>query len=186
MIRRDFLLGLAAGTAVLLLPEEVQAAGILSPGNNVSFKCLGSIQGPRYLDGRTANATVGLAPNLSTKFSGTKWRVLNGGAPDVVALRCMGTENGSRFLNGRTQDGSVDLAPHTNRPYTGTRWRVVALDQNHPNIIALKCLGEIKGAQWLDGRTQNSSVGLARTTDPPYTGTHWEVSLYPVLFDDNG
>src|SRR5947209_20223304 len=70
MNRRDFLLGLTAGTAVLLLPEEVQAAGILSPGNNVSFKCLGTIRGPRYLDGRTANATVGLAPISPLNLAG--------------------------------------------------------------------------------------------------------------------
>ena len=64
------------------------------------------IPGPRYLDGRTANGTVGLAPNLSPKFPGTKWRVVRAGE-GVVALKCLGDIEGSRWLDGRTADGTV-------------------------------------------------------------------------------
>jgi hypothetical protein len=59
--------------------------------------------------------------------------------------------------------------------YTGTRWQVVQMDDSNPNIVALKCLGDIEGPRWLDGRTANGTVGLASTTEPPFTGTKWEV-----------
>jgi hypothetical protein len=39
----------------------------------------------------------------------------------------------------------------------------------------LKCLGDIPGLTFLDGRTLDGTVGLAPGTDPPFTGTHWEV-----------
>ncbi|WP_414582282.1 hypothetical protein [Scytonema sp. PCC 10023] len=35
----------------------------------------GNINGPRWLDGRTADGTVGLAPTKDEPFTGTKWRV---------------------------------------------------------------------------------------------------------------
>jgi hypothetical protein len=78
---------------------------------------------PRWLDGRTADATVGLAPNRNAPFSGTRWEVAEID-PDKVHLRCLGTIEGSRMLDGRTQNGSVDLAPNTNAPFTGAKWRV--------------------------------------------------------------
>ena len=180
MKRRDFLQGLAAGSIILLLPESVRSAGILSPGNDVAFRCLGNVKGPRYLDGRTKDATVGLAPSLVPKYSGTKWRVTIGGPPGVIALRCEGSVPGIRWLDGRTKDGSVGLAPKTTQPYSGTRWEVRQLDPNNPNIIGLKCRGDIEGPRWLDGRTGNGTVGLAKSTEPPFTGTHWEVSMYPA------
>jgi hypothetical protein len=47
-------------------------------GDIVALECLGDIPGNRFLDGRTANGTVGLAPNRNIPpFSGTRWRVLN-------------------------------------------------------------------------------------------------------------
>jgi hypothetical protein len=39
----------------------------------------------------------------------------------------------------------------------------------------LKCLGDIDGPRWLDGRTADGTVGVAPTTEPPFTGTKWEV-----------
>jgi len=64
-----------------------------------------------------------------------------------------------------------------------TRWQVVQVDDNNPNIVALKCLGDIEGPRWLDGRTADGTVGLASTTEPPFTGTKWEVRPYPVPID---
>jgi hypothetical protein len=32
-----------------------------------------------------------------------------------------------------------------------------------------------KGPRWLDGRTADGTVGVAATTEPPFTGTKWEV-----------
>src|SRR6266516_65661 len=40
-------------------------------------------------------------------------------------------------------------------------------------MITLECLGDVPGSRFLDGRTQDGSVGLAGTTDPPFTGTRW-------------
>jgi hypothetical protein len=182
MRRRDFLQGLAASSIILLLPEHLLAQSVLRAGNDVSLRCLGNVNGPRFLDGRTRNATVGLAPDLSKNYSGTKWHVLSGGGGSIV-LKCMGSVPGNRWLDGRTAGGTVGLAPSNQKPYTGTRWQVVPLDNNDPNIVALKCLGNIEGPRWLDGRTGNGTVGLAKTTDPPFTGTKWEVRMYPVNID---
>jgi hypothetical protein len=44
-------------------------------------------------------------------------------------------------------------------------------------------MGELQGPRWLDGRTGNGTVGLAPNTNPPFTGTRWEVRLYPVRID---
>ena len=182
MDRRDFLQTLAIGTGILLFPARWLSASVLEAGHEVSFRCLGNVNGPRFLDGRTENGSVGLAPDLGKRFSGTKWHVFNGGGGHIV-LKCMGSIEGNRWLDGRTQNGSVGLAPSSNRPFTGTRWQVVPLDANNPDIVGLKCLGEIPGPVWLDGRTGNGSFGLAKTTDPPFTGTKWEVKMYPVAFD---
>lgn len=40
----------------------------------LAFMCLGDIEGPRFLDGRTGDGTVGLAPSIDG-FSGTRWKV---------------------------------------------------------------------------------------------------------------
>jgi hypothetical protein len=98
-------------------------------------------------------------------------------------LKCMGSAPGNRWLDGRTAGGTVGLAPTNQKPYTGTRWQVVPLDNNNPDIGGLKCMGNIEGPRWLDGRTGNGTVGLAKTTDPPFTGTKWEVKMYPVNID---
>jgi len=182
MKHRQFLQTLVVISAALFCFPHLEAQ-VLKAGNNVSLRCLGNIPGSlRYLDGRTANGTVGLAPNLTPKFTGTKWRVVRAGE-GVIALKCLGNVEGPRWLDGRTADGTVGLAPNTNKPFTGTRWQVVQVDGNNPNIVALKCLGDIEGSRWLDGRTADGTVGLAPTTEPPFTGTKWEVRLYPVPID---
>jgi hypothetical protein len=181
--RRDVLTGLAAGSIVLTIPVLARAT-LLAPPNKVSLRCLGTGPGAaRYLDGRTGNGTVGLAPQPTKQFSGTKWQVFRAG-DGVVALQCLGLINGPRWLDGRTADGTVGLAPNTKAPFTGTRWQIVPLDDTNPDIVALKCLGNVEGRRWLDGRTADGSAGLAPTTDPPFTGTRWEVRLYPVCIDE--
>jgi hypothetical protein len=98
----------------------------------VGLQCRGNIDGPRWLDGRTADRTVALAPNRNAPFSGTRWEVIEIGPDD---LRCPGTIEGSRMLDGRTQNGSVGLAPNTNAPFTGTKWRV----KSYPVCIDEAC-----------------------------------------------
>ena len=176
MEHRQFFYTLAVISVALFCSRHL-GAQVLKTGNIVSFRCLGDIPGPRYLDGRTANGTVGLAPNLGSHFTGTKWLVVRAG-DGVVALKCLGNIEGPRWLDGRTADGTTGLAPNTNKPFTGTRWQVVHVDNNNPDIVELKCLGDIEGPTWLDGRTADGSVGLAPMTRPPFTGTKWEVFPY--------
>jgi hypothetical protein len=89
----------------------------------------------------------------------------------------------NRFLDGRTQNGTVGLAPHTNPPFTGTRWEAVQRNPGTwPPSWWLRCLGHLPGpGQWLDGRTQNGSVGLAEhrgAPGAPRTGTRWEITRW--------
>jgi hypothetical protein len=173
MKHRKFLQLLTVVATTLFCSTHLGAQA-LKPGHTVSLRCLGDIPGPRYLDGRTANGTVDLAPNLSARFTGTKWKVVQAG-DGVVALKCLGDIEGPRWLDGRTADGTVGLAPNTNRPFTGTRWQVLQVSYHSPYIVVLKCLGDIQGPRWLDGRTTNGTVGVADTTEPPFNGTKWEV-----------
>ena len=69
----------------------------------------------------------------------------------------------------------MGLVPNTNRPLTGTRWQVIEVGYNNPNIVVRKCLSDVEGPRWLDGRTADGTVGVAATTEPPFTGTKWEV-----------
>ena len=75
MNRRSFLQATVCVPAGLFLTGSALAQGALSPGNVVKFRCLGNIEGPRFLDGRTANGTVGLAANTGPSFTGTRWTV---------------------------------------------------------------------------------------------------------------
>jgi hypothetical protein len=96
-------------------------------GDTVSLICLGTIPGARFLDGRTGNGTVGLAPNNDVPFTGARWQVVDGGGGSFV-LRCLGNIEGPRFLDGRTGDGSAGLAPSTDPPFSGTHWGVFRIE----------------------------------------------------------
>ena len=168
MRRREFMQTLAVIAMALFCSTHLEAQ-VLRAGNHVALRCLGDIPGPRYLDGRTANGTVGLAPNMSPEFTGTRWRVVRVG-DGVVELKCLGNIEGPRWLDGRTADGTVGLAP--NRSFTDTRWQVIQIGSD---IVVLKCLGDIEGPRWLNGSTADGTVGVAPTTESPFTGTKWEV-----------
>ena len=116
----------------------------------VSLECLGSVPGPRFLDGRTHDGSVGLAAVTAPPFTGTRWEMttLAGG---IVMLKSLGLIEGpNRFLDGRAQDGSAGLAPFITPPFSGTRWEPheLAIDE-----ITLKCLGEVQGRSfWMDAQ----------------------------------
>ena len=181
MNRRQFLDAIAVSGVALLAHKETHA-GVLAAGKDVYLRCLGDPRLKRFLDGRTGNGTVGLAPKIEPPFTGTKWHVWSGGG---ILLECSAAGGaGPRWLDGRTGDRSIGLAPSNRQPFIGTRWRVVPLDASNPNIVGLQCMARgANGAFWLDGRTQDGSVGLAPTTDPPFTGTRWEAHYYPVQID---
>jgi hypothetical protein len=48
-----------------------------------------------------------------------------------------------------------------------------------PGLWTFECLGDLPGNRFLDGRTRDGTVGLAPSTDPPFSGTRWafEVQL---------
>jgi hypothetical protein len=147
---------------------------MLAVDDIIALSCEGTIEGNRWLDGRTIDGTVGLAPNSNTlPFTGTWWRVQDGGSGSFT-FRCLGHVAGNRWLDGRTIDGSAGLAPTTSTPpFSGTRWREHDLGNE---IIMLECLGDIPGNRWLDGRTGDGSVGLAPSnSNPPFSGTRWRV-----------
>ena len=76
------------------------------------------------------------------------------------------------------------LSNTTDPPFTGTRWKKVGIA---PGVIELMCLGEVPGPGFhgfLDGRTQDRTVGLAPTTSPPFSGTRWRV-LQPSMVIGN-
>ena len=181
MDRRSFLKAGIVGAIGLALPVRALALDLIV-GSEISLECLGSVPGPRFLDGRTGDGTVGLAPDLRRAFSGTRWKVWSGGGGNRFLFKCMGTVEGPRWLDGHTQDGSVGLAPVTRPPFSGTRWEAIG-DPASPSIVMLRCLGNIEGPRFLDGRTGNGSVGLAPSTAPPFSGTKWRIARYPVQID---
>jgi hypothetical protein len=155
---RSLLIGLLSCVAL--------EAGVVR-AEHVYLKCLGNVPGPRYLDGRTADGTVGLAPN--TGFTGTKWNLqkLNDG---TYIVQCLGNLPGPKFLDGRTGTGTVGLAT-TTAGFSGTRWQLLNLGNGE---YALECLGNVEGPRFLDGRTGNGSVGLAPESGGGFTGTKWQ------------
>jgi hypothetical protein len=155
---------------------------VLIAGNEVVLQCLGDIAGNRWLDGRTGNSTVGLAPETDGGFTGTRWRVHDGGNGSIM-LECLGNIAGNRWLDGRTGNGTVGLAPETDGGFTGTRWRVHDLGNSN---FAFECLGSLPGNRWLDGRTGNGTVGLAPGTDGGFTGTRWFASFSLANFAFDG
>ena len=90
-----------------------------------------------------------------------------------------GPEDARFFLDGRTVGGTVGLAPTTQGPYTGTSWEVFVVKEVPNMEILLRCLGQLDGPEWLDGRTADGGVGLAPHTAGVYTGTVWEVREKP-------
>ena len=67
--------------------------GVFAIGDIVSLICLGSVPGARYLDGRTADGTVGLAPNADAvhgrEVADVRWRTLfrkHNGKPTKIKM----------------------------------------------------------------------------------------------------
>ncbi|MEP0859257.1 hypothetical protein [Trichocoleus sp. DQ-U1] len=138
------------------------------PETVIRLECLGDISGPRLLDGRTGDGTVGLVDNPA--FSGTRWKVHEIGA-GVIQLECLGDIPGPKLLDGRTGDGTVGLIASTS--FSGTKWKVNELSSG---VVQMECLGDIPGPRFLDGRTGDGTVGLVDNPDNPgFSGTRWRI-----------
>ncbi len=152
---------------------------ILRPGMTVTLKCLGNVEGPRYLDGRTRDGTVGLAPTTGGDYTGTHWLVEDGVDDGYggITLKCLGAVDGPRYLNGRTQSGTVDLAPNPSGGYSGAHWEVI---DEGDGRVSLKCLGTLGGPHYLNGLTQSGGVDLSPDNGGGYSGAHWQVAMVLV------
>jgi hypothetical protein len=175
MDRRNFLGALTGGSLALMFPASVRAARGLPTDGETLLQCLGHAKGFPFLDGRTRDGTVGLIRRPSPELSGARWKIISTG-DGTVALQCRGAVHGPCWLDGRTANGTVGLAPHRNAPFSGTRWQVIWIDAHDENVFALKCLGSTNGSRFLDGRTGVGSVGLAPSTQAPFTGTRWKLA----------
>jgi len=151
-------------------------------GTATTLQCLGFASDPRrFLDGHTQDATLGLAPTTDPPFTGTRWAMLQ--VPSV-ALQCLGDAPGpgfQGFLDGHTQDATLGLAATTDPPFTGTRWQMREVSSG---VFTFQCLGDAPGPGFqgfLDGHTQDATLGLAATTDPPFTGTRWRANFQTGL-----
>jgi hypothetical protein len=81
------------------LTDQKKERWAMNVGDIVALECLGDIPGNRFLDGRTADGTVGLAPNRNIPlFSGTRWRVLNA-LDNFTFASDISTERRRRLLN---------------------------------------------------------------------------------------
>jgi hypothetical protein len=81
----------------------------------ILLRCLGHLDGPEWLDGRTADGGVGLAPHTGGVYTGTVWQVreeYDPGWSRVIALKCLGKGvEGNRWLVGDPRDRTVRLGP---------------------------------------------------------------------------
>jgi len=147
----------------------------------ITLQCFGTVLGPGFqgfLDGHTQDATLGLAPSIGDPFTGTMWSKDDSGT--ATTLQCLGfASDPRRFLDGHTQDATLGLAPTTDPPFTGTRWQMREVSSG---VFTFQCLGDAPGPGFqgfLDGHTQDATLGLAATTDPPFTGTRWQMRQVP-------
>jgi hypothetical protein len=166
------------------IPIQFKRKGLarlpFAPGDHVTMRCLGNIGNPNhvFLNGRTQDGVVDLAPSTDQPFTGTLWEAVS--LADGFGFRCLGSfKNPDHvWLDGRTLDGSVGLAPSTDGIFTGTHWEV---SQVSDGSCVFNCLGAIKNPNFLflDGRTVPGSVGLAPNTNAPFTGAHWLPVVVP-------
>jgi hypothetical protein len=144
-----------------------------------------------FLDGRTANATVGLAPNTNPPFTGTRWEAVKvlGTWPPQWWFFCRANwprppgapyyEPGPRWLDGRTQNSTVGLAPSRGAPFTGTKWEVHhwVASGSLTNLVFLKCLGDVPGPRWLRGFPSRGADGTVGLDDENFS--LWRVGKLP-------
>jgi outer membrane protein assembly factor BamB len=149
---------------------RAQADNVLKDGSKFLLESLGTIPGSRWLDGRTASGTVGLAPRFGEPFSGTVWEPHEVGHR-LFSLRNLGDIEGARWLTCRADTGTITLSQTATVPPPATTvWRAEDLDNG---VIGLVCGGA--GTLWLDGRTQTGGIGLAPSNTPPFTGARWRL-----------
>ncbi|MEH2402308.1 hypothetical protein [Nostoc sp.] len=119
--------GFVAGIACIVQTQTIVQA--IEEGTYI-IRSQGTTPGPNYLDGRTGNGTVGLAPNFRGVFTGARWQIVNKGS--YYTIRSCGTIPGADYLDGRTGNGTVGLAPTFTGGFTGAKWSIFRTNESCP------------------------------------------------------
>jgi hypothetical protein len=135
---------------------------------------------------------VGMVSILNGHSGDTFWLRRTNSNGHLWTLQCLGnppagTQRVDQFLAG-VSAGSVRIAPKNQLPDGEVplwRARPVAGMINTFTLESVALRDRGVGERFLDGRTQNGSVGLAASTEPPFTGTRWEVSPQPDPLGDH-
>ena len=90
-------------------------------GGTFGLMCLGPVKGPRWLEGRSGDGTVGLAADTNGGHSGTHWMLVDLGE-GAYGLVCPGYGVRACVLEGISGDGTVGLAPNIRGGDPGTHW----------------------------------------------------------------
>jgi hypothetical protein len=177
----------------------------LREGLPVSFHCLGRdvqeihqfMKG--FVNGNVGNVRLaGVQTEGERKLmeDGTRWIVHETANPGIFTFECDGT---GRFLDGVTANCTVGLAPSSRPPFIGTAWKV--RDFPNPDLggfahVSLQCQGNLGDPGnprqcplgFLDGRTAvtDGSVGLAKKTEEPFSGAHWELLIWESEVREGG
>ena len=126
MRRRTFLTIFAGASTCLLVPGSAHAQALV-PGYVVMLRCLGDIAGPPWLDGRTLDGSVGLAPDTGPRHSGTRWQVVDAGVGGHRAA--LPRQHSRPAMARRTHKGGISRLgakswPTVHRcPMAGRGWR---------------------------------------------------------------
>ncbi|MBG1268939.1 hypothetical protein [Nostoc sp. WHI] len=178
--------GFVAGIACIVQTQTIVQAAFLNGADNFSLKgnriangtytirSLGTISGAAYIV--KTQTIVQTAYQQRTTNSGRIPIIANG----TYTIRSLGTIPGADYLDGRTGNGTVGLAPTYTRGFTGARWqissRVVRQRTYYYTYYTIRSCGTTPGADYLDGRTGNGTVGLAPTYTGGFTGARWSIT----------
>ncbi|MDZ8222656.1 hypothetical protein [Nostoc sp. ChiVER01] len=170
-------IGFVAGIACIVQTQTIMQAqstdGVITNGI-YTIRSLGTTPGPDYLDGRTGNGMVGLAPTFTGGFTGARWQIVKRGS--YYTIRSCGTTPGPDYLDGRTANGTVGLAPTYTGGFTGATWSIIFTG----TYFVIRSNGIIIPRYiYLDGRTANGTVGLIippSSFERGFTGARWSIT----------
>jgi hypothetical protein len=152
----------------------------------VTIRCLGTVKGPRFLRGMMrGDRSVVLVTLKNGQGDDTFWRRTQNSTGRLWNLDCLGRPppgvNPDRMFLAGTRNGRALLEPQSDAPDGKPDiWRArVIPDVSFGFTLENIGLRDVGAPAFLDGRTQNGSVGFAQNTDPPFTGTRWEIRPLP-------
>jgi hypothetical protein len=161
-------------------PLVMIGCGVLADGGIYHFKCLGDVEGNRWLDGRTNNGSVGLAPTTTGSYTGTSWQALEV-EPGIYHIKCLGDVEGNRWLDGRTNNGSVGLAPTTTGSYTGTSWQALEVEPAQPDSNPNNGFDDLKSSSFNITTPETKPIVTTTITKPSPAAPAPEIAPAPTI-----